>query len=155
MIENKSYFLPNNENYDDTIKRISLKDKKLKLYKGWNLLAVPVAKKFDTSNLLKDKDILWVYQNRKWEKNPKNINYGLGFWVKSDKEKTIEFNGDDYQPNLEELKKGWSLVGTGERIETYTMQSAIKIWKYSNNKWQNDMSKIDEGEGFWVYKDNQ
>jgi alanine racemase len=49
MIKNTSYIVPNNSDFNNQIKRISLKDKKLKLYKGWNLVSVLVANNFNTT----------------------------------------------------------------------------------------------------------
>jgi fibronectin type 3 domain-containing protein len=168
----------------------------LSIVKGWNLLSVPV-NEFQNVENLGNFTILWKYvkDDNKWavwspDENTmkvveKYVSAGIckvaekvkpreGFWILSNDNYTLEFEGERYSYDTLPLTKGWNLVGVGRSFYVEEMKplSGLQfIWKYKDNKWyawspderimkiinsyaENGtigvIDKIDSGEGFWV-----
>lgn len=117
----------------------------LQIKKGWNLLSIPIEENLKASKLGNFNDI-WIYEDE-WIKNPVNINYSVGFWLKSDDNYNISFLGDSYEVDFTNLKDGWSLLGAGSDINL--TKSNFKTFTYKD-KWIKNPSTIKRGMGFWV-----
>ena len=140
----------------------------IKLIKGWNLVSIPVDIKFtkiaegsvpqfgmrDIKELGSYKT-LWTFEDNNWS-NPTTIKPKTGFWINSlENEKSIYFNENSYQINVNNLSKGWYLLGSGEKLENLHTNSNIEIvYTYSANlgQWNKNPNIINLGEGFWVKK---
>ena len=120
----------------------------LNIKSGWNLVALPTNENISTSKFENYKSI-WTFENNTWA-NPTTLNYGLGFWINSNIDKSYEFSGSSYSPNLNSLS-GWNLLGTGENISINELSEFSSVWIYSD-KWysKSEISLIQTGEGFWV-----
>ena len=166
----------------------SLSRQELNITKGWNLVSIPVDLNLsynDLNSTFKSAKIIWKYDNGSWkaytksdiqnlldkENIPKikSIKRGEGFWIYSDTNTTISFEGKSYNISVKNLSNGWHLFGAGSKIAIQNLISKntnIKtIWTYKNgwraygvNDLQNLLDKLNipridtikRGEGFWV-----
>jgi hypothetical protein len=162
--------------------------------KGWNLVSIPVKKTVST-NELGDFEILWKYlpNEGKWAVwSPKDtimdiitkyvdsdkyeladkIKWGEGFWILSDKNYSLKFEGNRYGVDLLQIVSGkWNLLGTGKPVFVEEIHGTKFLWVYRNNKWYawspnknvlkiiksyankgyiGVLSQIKKGEGFWI-----
>jgi hypothetical protein len=159
---------------------------KYELYisKGWSLKSLPTNQTVDAYSF-RNSTILW-----KWDKSEKNwlawspdsdirqkiidnsielfytIKPSEGFWIKSEKDYTKNFEGDIYGFEKINLTQGWNLVGVGKDITVDEINDvAIKyIWLFRDGKWmlwgkslaQDNYKKFEKiktikaGEGFWI-----
>ena len=149
---------------------ITVKDRGiLKLKKGWNLCALPIAVDLDESlfkTFFFNFTDLYAYDNSYIEKYKiKGLSVGDGFWVKSTSDKEIDFYAKISNPkfnisNLNPKTSGWSLLGVSSNIsslEIINEFNATIIWLYKDSKWQSinpsdDAQAINAGDGFWLLK---
>ncbi len=155
---------------------ITQKFAKLEIFKGWNLLSLPVNIKIFKNDgtippipqvgtnhyyfdIFGDYDSMWVFKNNSWIHNPLNLEKTEGFWIKSALNLNINLNSRAYFPDLIGLKSGWHLIGTGNSINNLNLIACIgcdieAIWKYKNinRTWIKNPTIIEAGEGFWIKK---
>lgn len=173
---------------DENLTPILQNEQNVTVTNGWNLISLPVDENISYDELnstFKSAELIWKYKDG-WRGYGKGylqnlidsadipriemIKKGEGFWVKSDGNDTITFNGDDYNISVANLNSGWHLLGVGKDInvtELVNENSSIQtIWIYKNGWYAygvGDMQqlldkasipKIDEikdAQGFWVY----
>lgn len=118
----------------------------LEIKKGWNLLAVPIEKSIELSQMGEFNQI-WVYENG-WIKEPSTIKYGVGFWLKSDNSYSITFEGNSYEVDFSNLRDGWNLLGAGVDLNLgeFNFEKSLSY----ENSWIENPPFIKRGSGFWV-----
>ena len=158
----------------------------LEIAKGWNLKS-SYLKEVKTSDF-KDVNSLWKWNGNNWLIwSPKSEiselvkNYGIesfssiyageGFWINSNTEETVSFNGNLNENGNLSASKGWMLLGlkkdTPVSIEKFNKSFINSVWKWENNSWSiyspvstiNELIKkykisqidsIKPVEGFWL-----
>jgi len=123
----------------------------INLKKGWNLISNPITKPIKPKDIFSNYSAIYLFINNQWIDNDKidTIEPNLGFWINSNIDTTITFNGENYTTDFTIVKSGWNLLGTGKRIDN-PMQSGnfSSVYKY-NNGWKKDPDIIESGEGYW------
>ncbi len=145
IVDGKSSEMKLNEEYIVSEAKV----KSLNLIKGWNLVAIPVAKEVNSS--IFEHNIIWTYKDDNWSKNSTILNSAIGFWINSKAEANISFIGSDYKPNFVDLNGSWKLLGTGQTLKTLKTNWNFKnVWSYKNTAWEENPAIINDGDGFWV-----
>jgi len=120
--------------------------KVLNIKKGWNLLALPTNQNISSSKF-ENFNSIWSYKDSNWSENPTTIKYGIGFWINSNIDKSYEFEGNSYKPDLNDLN-GWNLLGTAESLSSSDFESNDIVWRF-NSSWTKN-KEINTAEGFWI-----
>lgn len=131
----------------------SLKEESLRVSKGWNLISIPIDEDVELSEF--NYEEIWSYETSGlkaiWQ-TPTKLSSKKAYWIKSDSDSELKFNGYGYKPDFSNLSSGWSLLGTGEDLidikEFYEFESILKY----DNGWIENPNVIYAGEGFWVNK---
>ena len=129
---------------------------KIKLYKGWNLVSIPVAKDLSENEARRYFGTNYMaYDSTKmtWNKNGE-LKYGEGFWVKSNNNKIVYFSGEQYSPNFSNISDTkWHLLGSG--IAIYNIKNRFnidKLYAYNDGTYTEE-NHVYMGQGFWVKND--
>lgn len=128
------------------------KSKNLKIKKGWNLISLPVDINLTAVDSIFsefDYEKIYLYEDENWIENPDNLDAKSGFWIKSNSEQNISFEGMDYNPNLDIDFDKWVLLGTGSDIKPEDKISFDSIWIFSE-VWSKNPEDIRAGSGFWI-----
>jgi|GEM_PF-2573329 len=128
------------------------KSKNLKIKKGWNLISLPVDINLTAVDSIFsefDYEKIYLYEDENWIENPDNLDAKSGFWIKSNSEQNISFEGMDYNPNLDIDFDKWVLLGTGSDINLEDKISFDSIWTFSE-VWSKNPEDIRAGSGFWI-----
>ena len=78
---------------------------------------------------------------------------GVGYWVYSKTEQSIELTHDQSQTTWEtvDLIAGWNLVGVDEKATW--QETAVDIWQWTGDGFcRADKTEVTLGEGYWVKK---
>lgn len=136
------------------------------LNQGWNLIATPIEvtlkKNFSNEfpeigtqsfSTLGEYEVIWLYTDGNWLKNPDIIEPKKGYWLKTRKPYKIKFSGSASNLLASDIKNGWNLVGSGTRIENPKERLNVSvIWVYRDNNWIKNPNYIDVSEGVWIKK---
>jgi len=140
---------------------------KLKIYKGWNLLAPPSNFPFSTSaikNIIGSNVYIFNSNNQSWSNGLNTeIEPGVGFWVNVSASSSVE-----YRPSIQnsfpisafKVSKGWNLLGMSadsERINIVSISHDAKrivIYNAKEGTWREFASysrdSLKAGMGFWL-----
>ena len=141
----------------------------ISLHVGWNFETVPDASRYIFSNSVGDGrrelfdarryEVIYVFRNNKWLKDPTFIEAGEGFWIKMAQSQTINFSDIvRYDPIFDNLPTGWHLLGAGHTLDDVTSHRSVTMsfvhrtdGHYgANPHWVQNPSSLSIGEAFWV-----
>jgi hypothetical protein len=157
MILDRIYQLPNIETELDRSYKARETSTELSLKSGWNLVGSPIDNDITDPFIFGNYDSIYIYDNGIWYKNPDSISYHLGFWIKSNDVKDLNFSGTSHLIDFNSLLGGWNLVSSGDSFdtnETFLDYQIDEIWRYRNGEFEklSSLSQINFGEGLWVQK---
>lgn len=92
----------------------------IQLNKGWNLFSIP----FDNAQISSTCEGFtpvetWHYDITKWI-HPSSLEAGKGYWFNSKTDCSISVQGDNFDINDLELKKGWNQIGSSSEKEEFS-----------------------------------
>ena len=139
----------------------------LQVYKGWNLIGnlskTPI-KSVDSGELIANEPfldmdlfdkvkVMWIRKNGVWVKNPSFISPEYGIWLNAVEDTKLPFYGQKNDPFLDNLVRGWHLLGTGidKNIEKYNFKYIYKYDNVSKSWIKNSIKDIKAGEGFYIF----
>jgi hypothetical protein len=124
----------------EVVKEIDFWKRELEIEaRKWYLLSNPTREIV----YLPENTVSWVFRREKWILNPLWIEPTEGFFLKSEKDFTLEFDGTNYS-KIEPSNK-WQLLGNGE--SSYDLE---KSYIFRNGSWIVNPEKIEPFEGFWL-----
>ena len=130
----------------------------LDLKPGWNLVTLTRPLDSMSSNVQKflmlkpvRYDVghgTYVYCER-----AEDVKAGVGYWVFSDKEQTVDLAViSDQTVTQPLLQKGWNLVGMVDGAAWPDSNEIIWSWQNGRFEQVNDKLKLKAGNAYWVYK---
>lgn len=127
------------------------------LKRGWNLVTIAKPLENDDNNIeqflglhpffLDNEHKCYVRCNNKEDVKP-----GMGYWIFSKTEKTIELTQDITQTKWESPKtrSGWNLIGKTEKSNWH--DKASLIWKWTGISFQSITSfNTEVGKAYWIF----
>ncbi len=136
----------------------------LVLYKGWNMVSVPVMEKISMERLADEcgtSQYAWRLTEQGYVKE-RTLVPGFGYWVKSTQECKYQVEADDYTSSLSKLFSGWNLVGAPgneEAISDYLGNCRITSgpWYYSHGPIVSSATnpyiysaKLEPAKAYWI-----
>ena len=138
---------------------------KIKLYKGWNLIAPPNNNIFNTSSI---NNVISIYyfdsQKQIWISGLNtSIQPGIGFWIQMLDTYEIDYkvsSSNNFNILNFQVSKGWNLLGMSaesERINIVSLNfnaKSITTYDASTLQWKQyepySRSSLKAGTGFWL-----
>jgi len=129
----------------------------LQLKPGWNLVTLTRPLESMQSNVNKFLSLCpFAYDGQNCNyvfcSHAEDLKAGVGYWVYSDKAKTVDLALDAKQTASQpELQKGWNLVGMTEGASWPS--SATEIWTWKNGRFVQvvDKSELKVGCAYWAF----
>ena len=121
----------------------------LNISKGWNLISIPVDNKVVKKESFGEKTVIFKYQESSWS-NPDEVESGIGFWLLSNSENSLSFEGEKYSFDTAKISENWQLLGASDDIESEKL-SDTHYWTY-DKEWSYKPEIINQGQGFWIIK---
>ncbi|MCK9281315.1 MAG: T9SS type A sorting domain-containing protein [Melioribacteraceae bacterium] len=144
-----------NSVYSDPFNFRTLFSKNVTIAAGWNMVSVPVTLANMTAISIYPDKVSNVYKFSDGYLNETTLSIGIGYWVKYNIEKTINFIGSSSPTNKVAVKSGWNMIGvydtpiTVAQITTEPANS-IATYFYSFTEGYIKATTLDPGKGYWI-----
>jgi YD repeat-containing protein len=131
----------------------------LSLKKGWNLISMPLEPVNNSLEQLGDYEEIFTFNNSdKKYYVPKYLELEKGYWLKSDKNKTLNIKGTSVTNLTYNLSLGWNLIGFPLLQPNWSNSTILnyfitRILSYNDTGWQsviNESTLLIPGKGYWV-----
>ncbi len=157
---------------------INVISRELRLYEGWNLISLPVQPINNSiEKVIKDlsgKIIVQNYNGSDWNSYDSEIpfnlntltkmNYGNAYWIKSELNQSLFFNGMIKTNYTVKMINGWNMVGYNNSIGLLPdvisdLTTPILVWTYYPEGWRvydtsgslpNTLDNMSSGKGYWI-----
>jgi hypothetical protein len=125
------------------------------LFKGWNLISIPVFPKDNRrSSLFPDADLSYIFKNGSYIMTD-TIPTGLGVWISVLEDKIYTIGGSAFESLTRNINPGWTLIGTihKESLLTCSDPDAISLVYQFKNGVFNEVQKphlLIPGYGYFI-----
>ena len=145
----------------------------LELYKGWNLISLPVNKAISLSKIKEYCEVVPYYGHEIWMLNPKTKKWehptiltpGYGYYINVQNDCKAIIQGKRYKFEKQKIYKGWNIItpgnnSLGEILGTCKNHlipyNGYIVWRWNpkTNSWEHP-TKFELGKGYYILSDTE
>jgi len=144
-----------NSDYSEPFNFRTLLSQSITLAVGWNMVSVPVTlANMSVASIYPDK-VSSLYKFADGYTTETTLSIGVGYWVKYNSEKNINFIGSSSPTNKVAIKTGWNMIGVYDSPVTVgqiTTEPANSIFSffYGFNDGYTKAETLEPGKGYWI-----